>query len=270
MLSIMGFPQVVGLGVVLAMAGADVTTNWPSPESVRGWQRYAAAIEARRATERRDAGRFLALDFLPDAAAERRTLMAGNLVVQAMDAYDARGSRIDVPSAMVHHWRGAVFLRGATLERLMATLETEAPPTGPEVLNAAVLSRRPGAMQLFLRLQRTKLVTVVYNTEHDVTFTHEAPGRASSVSVATKIAEIADANKPSEHELPPGGDSGYLWRLNAYWRYQSVPGGVIAECESISLSRDVPFGLQYIAGPLIRSTARESMTRALEEIRKRG
>jgi hypothetical protein len=179
-------------------------------------------------------------------------------------------ARVDVPSAMVHHWRGAVFLPGATLERLMATLETEAPPAGPEVLKATVLSRGPGVMRLFLRLQRTKFVTVVYNTEHEVTFTHDAASRASSVSVATKIAEIADANKPSEHELPPGDDSGYLWRLNAYWRYQTVVGGVIAECESISLSRDVPFGLQFITGPLIRSTARESMTRALEEIRKRG
>jgi hypothetical protein len=265
MLWMMGFPQAVGLGLALAVAGAaEQTTNWPSRESVQGWQRYTAAVEARRAGEGRVPGRFLALDFLPDAAAERRTVMAGNLVVKSMD------TRVDVPSAMVHHWRGAVFLPGATLERLMETLETEAPPTGPEVLTAAVLSRRSGAMRLFLRLQRTKFVTVVYNTEHEVTFAHDAAGRASSVSVATKIAEVADANTPSEHELPPGDDSGYLWRLHAYWRYQVVAGGVIAECESISLSRSVPFGLGYIAGPLIASTARESMTRALEEIRKRG
>jgi len=264
MLSIMGFPQVVGLGLVLAVAGGGLTTSWPRSESVQGWERYAAAVEARRAGEQRDARRFLALDFLPGAATERRTVMVGNLVVQSMDA------RVDVPSAMVHHWRGAVFLAGATLERLMATLETEAPPTGPEVLNAAVLSRRPRAMRLFLRLQRTKFVTVVYNTEHEVTFARDTAGRASSVSVATKIAEVADANTPSEHELRSGDDSGYLWRLNAYWRYQVVPGGVIAECESLSLSRDVPFGLGYIAGPLIARAARESMTRALEEIRKRG
>jgi len=264
MLWMMGFPQAVGLGLVLTVAGADLTMRWPSRESVQGWQRYAAAVEARRTGEGRDARRFLALDFLPDAATERRTLMAGNLVVKSMDAH------VDVPSAMVHHWRGAVFLPGAALERLMGSLETEAPPAGPEVLKAAVLSRRPGGMRLFLRLQRTKFVTVVYNTEHEVTFARDATGRASSVSVATKIAEVTDVNRPSEHELPPGDDSGYLWRLNAYWRYQVVPGGVIAECESISLSRDVPFGLGFVIGGLIRGTAQESMTRALEEIRKRG
>jgi len=35
-----------------------------------------------------------------------------------------------------------------------------------------------------------------------------------------------------------GDDRGFLWRLNAYWRYEQVAGGVIAECESITLSRD--------------------------------
>jgi hypothetical protein len=64
-----------------------------------------------------------------------------------------------------------------------------------------------------------------------------------------------------------GDDRGFLWRLNAYWRYEAVPGGVIAECESVSLSRDVPFGLGLVAGPIIRSTARESMERTLESLR---
>jgi hypothetical protein len=36
------------------------------------------------------------------------------------------------------------------------------------------------------------------------------------VSTATKIAELADAGTPAEHELPPGEDRGFLWRLNAY------------------------------------------------------
>ncbi len=77
---------------------------------------------------------------------------------------------------------------------------------------------------------------------------------------------MADAGTPRERELSPDDDHGYLWRLNAYWRYESVAGGVIAECESVSLSRSVPFGLQYLAGPLIRSAARESMAHTLEAL----
>jgi hypothetical protein len=46
-----------------------------------------------------------------------------------------------------------------------------------------------------------------------------------------------------------------------------VAGGVIIECESVSLSRTVPSVVRYIVGPLIDSTARESMTRTLEAVR---
>src|SRR5258707_816067 len=91
--------------------------------------------------------------------------------------------------------------------------------------------------------------------------------RAASTSVATRIAELADADTPEERELPAADDRGFLWRLNAYWRYEEVPGGVIAECESISLSRDVPAFLRYLVNPLIESTARESMTRTLTALR---
>jgi len=48
-----------------------------------------------------------------------------------------------------------------------------------------------------------------------------------------------------------------------------VAGGVIAECESISLSRDAPALVRYVAEPLIESTARESMDRTLTSFRAR-
>jgi hypothetical protein len=87
--------------------------------------------------------------------------------------------------------------------------------------------------------------------------------------MATKIAEVSRPATSAERELAPGEDRGFLWRLNAYWRYEAVPGGVIAECESLTLSRDVPFFLEYLVGPLVESTARESMERTLTALRTR-
>ncbi len=66
--------------------------------------------------------------------------------------------------------------------------------------------------------------------------------------------------------MPAGDDHGYLWKLNAYWRYEQVPGGLIVECESISLSRDVPAILRYLVAPLVESTAKESMARTLSAL----
>jgi hypothetical protein len=44
---------------------------------------------------------------------------------------------------------------------------------------------------------------------------------------------------------------------------------VIAECESLSLSRDVPMLVDYIIGRVIDGTARESMERTLSALRTR-
>ena len=57
--------------------------------------------------------------------------------------------------------------------------------------------------------------------------------RASSRSVSTKIAELDQPGTPREREKKAGEDSGFLWRLNAYWRYEQLGDGVLIECESV-------------------------------------
>jgi len=118
-------------------------------------------------------------------------------------------------------------------------------------------------------LQRSKIVTVIYNTEHLVRYRLQGSTRASSSSIATKIAEVDHAHDGKEFEKPEGRDHGYLWRMNSYWRYQEVKGGVLVECESMTLSRSIPNLLEYIIRPIIKSVARESMKRTLESLRNR-
>ncbi len=256
--------------LVLALSAATVTVAAArlKPESEAGWTRYVSATERRIAGELTARDRFLSLDFTPEAAADRRALLAGEVVVHPADTVDTSGEDIDVPSALVHHWRGAVFVPHATVDVILAKLERGDLLTQQEdVLKSAILERAPGSLKVYLKLQRSKIVTVVYNTEHVVTFARISPTRATSQSLATKIAELDEANTSKERELPVGDDRGFLWKLNAYWRYEEVNGGVIVECESISLSRTVPAVVRYVVGPLIDSTAKESMTRTLEAVR---
>ncbi len=240
------------------------------PESVAAWTVYVDATERRIAGEVGKGGRFLATDLQPDAAARRRALTSGRILVDEIETVGSDGDGIDVPSAMLHHWRGAVFIPGASLDRMLEELGTGAPGGRQEdVLESKVLSRTPDGTRIFLRVQRKKFVTVVYNTEHLVRFERHGTERAASRSTATRIAEVENANTPTERELRPGEDRGFLWRWNAYWRYEQVPGGVIAECESVSLSRDIPSVFRLLVGPLIRSTAEESMERTLVTFRDR-
>lgn len=259
---------VVALMVVGSAAG--LAAAHLCPEAAAGWASYVAATEARMARELKSPRGFLALDFAPNADAARRAVLAGETVVEPMETRGPHGEALDVPDAMVHHWRGAVLIPKMTVARLVTELQQGAPPTKQEdVLQSKVLERRPDWMRVSLKLQRRKIVTVVYNTEHVVVFAHRDDGRATSASRATRIVEVEDANTPREHELPAGDDRGFLWRLDAYWRYEQTPGGVIAECESITLSRDIPAVLRFVVRPLVERAARESMTRTLVSLRAR-
>ena len=62
-----------------------------------------------------------------------------------------------------------------------------------------------------------------------------------------------------ERELPAGTGHGFLWRLNAYWLIEPRPNGVYLECRTISLSRDIPFGLGWAVGPFVRTLPTESL-----------
>jgi len=247
-------------------AVAVLSAAGPDSETLAGWTRYVAAVEARTAHEIQS-GPFLMID-APRRADERRRLGAGELVTAAGETRDADGAAIDVPNGLVHDWRGDVLIPGAKVDEILARLERQAPPAPPnEVLSARIVDAGPGWNRLALTLRRQKVISVFYATEHMVTFRKLQPGRATSRSVATSITELADYGTSAQKSVAPGQDHGFLWRWNAYWRFEETPAGVIAECESISLSRDVPGVIRFIAGPIIRDTARESMTGALEALR---
>jgi hypothetical protein len=258
--------RVAVLAVILALNGAVVAAARLHPEAIAGWSAYVSAAETRIRRELESPRGFLVMDFLQDAADQRRSVLAGGVVIQKLEAVDSQGRRMTVNSALVHHLRGEVLIPGVTVRELLTELQTRVPKQ-EDVLRSTILEREPDRMRIYLRLQRQRFVTVVYDTEHTVTFTRFGNTRAASTSTATRIAEVSDPDTPQERELPLGDDRGFLWRLNAYWRYEEVAGGVIAECESISLSRDVPSVLRYLVSPVVESTARESMERTLTTLR---
>lgn len=234
-------------------------------KTVAAWERYVAATERRIAGELDDAERFLALDFARGAADARRKVLAGDVVVERVEARDAAGRRIKVPSGAVHHWRGSILIPGITLDDLLHGLMHAVPPEEiqKDVLESRLIASDGDRREVFLKVRRESVVTVHYNTEHRVAYSRHGPGRASSSSASTRIAELEDAGSPAEREKPIGRDRGFLWRLNAYWRYQAVDGGVIVECESVSLSRGVPPVLNWMIRPIINRTARAALSDTL-------
>jgi hypothetical protein len=241
-------------------------------KTLAGWNQYVAVTRQRIDRELKASPRFLALDFAASPSSDRAAVVAGGMPVAEMHSVRANGGAIDVPGAWIHHWRGAVLIPNVTLSQVFSRLQAAVPGSGQgDVLASAILSRNGPSMHVFIKVQRqvrvVVLFTFVYNTEHDVTFTPHDDRHGSSTSVATKIAELDSPGTPAEREYAPGDDNGFLWRWNSYWRYEQVAAGVIAECESITLSRTPPFGTGLIAGRVARSEASASMTRALVNLR---
>ena len=261
------------LMVVLAgvTSSAEASAATLKTKTVRAWESYAQLTERRIDKEIAGGETFLALDLKPKEERERirKVLKDGSVHIESMLTRDAQGKEIEVDEGLIHHWVGSIFIPNVKLASLRTWLQNYDRHVDyfADVEKSKLLARDGENFKIFLRLVRKKVVTVRYNTEHAVAYRDHAPGRLSSRSIATKIAEVADAGSASEREKSSADDSGFMWRLNSYWRFQETEGGVIVECESISLSRSIPFGVGWLVGPFVESVPRESLNGLLVSIR---
>lgn len=181
------------------------------------------------------------------------------------------GRELPIPDGLVHHWLGVVFVPGATVDRGLALLQDydrHHDIYKPAVAGSRLVSRDGDRFKLFLRFFMKKVITVVVNSDHEAVFTRHEPARAESRIYSTRIAQVENPDTPREREKPVGRDDGYLWRLNSYWRFLERDGGLYLQCESITLTRGIPFGLGWIVGPFVTSIPRETLTFTLETTRK--
>lgn len=256
---------------VALLAPVDDVLAVPLPAAaVQVWDRYVRATEARIDAELKTSP-FLVIDRLSPRERADATAMvqAGAVAVVNLADSPLRGPMPTTPGALLHHWYGAVLVANVSVDDVLRFVQRyDDHARYFEDVTASRLESRNGARFVaFLKLRRQKVITVHYNTVHDVLYSRLDDAHASSRSVARKIAELEDPGTSSEREKPPGTDRGFLWRLNSYWRFEAREGGVLVECESLSLSRAVPSGLGWLVNPFVRSVPRESLERTLLSIR---
>jgi len=268
--------QALSLGAVAANTIAVLVTstaNFVLADRVVFAHRSAAWPRSRARHPRGAAAVILAAGILAassaDAAPDHTTLAAWSAYVSRVEdtatddaspcapGRDPRGHSQTVPGGTIHRWTGCTVVPGVTVDRLLQLLkEPGTPPPQEDILESRVLGRTADSLRVYLKLRRSAVLTVTYDTEHDVTFSRRSSEMASSRSVATAISEVG------------GSDRGFLWRLNSYWRYRQVGPAVHVELESISLSRPIPALLRPVASPVVASVARESVVRALAALQK--
>ena len=257
--------------IVFIARPPDATAATLKPETVKAWETYVQLTERRIAGELDGTTGFLRTDQLNPAKASgiRNVLRNGEVYVEKLSTTAANGDDIRVPDGLIHHWFGSIFVPNVRLSTLLDWIQDydQHHRYFKEVEQSKRVSRNGDTFQIFLRFVRKKVVTVHYNTDHTVVYRRHRTGEESSRSYTTRISEIENAGSATEKEKPIGDDSGFLWRLNSSWRFKEQDQGVVIECESISLSRSIPFGFGWLIKGFVESVPRESLESTLVSIR---
>jgi hypothetical protein len=242
------------------------------PQTLEAFNRYIRATETRIEKEVTRPQAFLYLEGLPEPKRSQTLagIRKGDIYMERLQTQDASGSSVEAPDGLIHHWIGAAFIAGAALGQVLDLAQDynhHQDIYKPEVIRSQLIHHEGNTYKIFYRLRKKKIITVTLNTNHDVEYFPMDATHCRSRSVATRIAEVADADQPGEHEKPIGHDGGFLWRMNSYWRFEEKDQGVYVEVESISLTRDIPAGFGWLIRPFVTSIPRESLVMTLGSTR---
>ncbi len=266
--------MVLALAVAAAAwAPADDASAQLKPRTLAEFQRYVQLTEMQMQED--GAGqpgrRGLWVDARP--AEERQNLYTrlrqGDIVVVRGHTRD-RGRDIDVDNGMIHHWIGTIWLPGVSLDQAVAfaqDYDRYREFYKPTIQRSRLLERDGNRFTIEMRLVTKHLITIVLDARYVVDYRQPDPSQVLTRSRSVSIDEVKDAGSPDERLVPSERGSGYLWRINNYCTFDEQEGGTMEQCESVSLTRDIPLLLSWIVKPFVTKVPRESLEFSLGRTR---
>jgi hypothetical protein len=194
---------------------------------------------------------------------------ATSLPPGVVTASPGRGNGIiEVPGGLVHHWRGAAFVRGATLEQALDVSHDYDDYTKvyKPVVASTLIARDGETYRAWMRLKGGGGgVSAVLDVRSTTVYVQTTPRSVYSMSTLDEIREVKNPGARDELLLPAGHDSGYLWRGNTFTRLFERDDGLFIEVESLGLSRRFPPLLGPLIGPIARRIGRRSVEISIQE-----
>jgi len=234
------------------------------PETVSAWDAYVETVKA-GVSAHCERNRFL----WTDQDAERlRQVRAGEIAIAPA------GSRSPqrVPDGLIHHWIGAAFLPGATVNEVFAIVRDYGRYQEfyrPAVVSSKTLAKTGGGDRFTMVVMNGVLFAQrAVDSDYQGRYVQLDPNRWYGITYTTRVQEIENYGEPSECRLPAGIGSGYIWRLFSVTRFEERDGGVYLELEAIALSRGIPPQFAWLVHPIVRHFARNSLLTSLEQTRQ--
>ncbi len=233
-------------------------------ETIEAFDRYIASTET-KLQPRWSGEHFLWFDDSPDI---RLRLLAGAVVAQPTQG----NGIITLPGGLVQDWIGAVFVPKTTLEETLRVVQDYPQHVEiykPNVTQVKVLSHAGNDYTIQTRVVKSKFfINAVMNIDNQIHYVPLDSKRVYSRSASQRVTEVGNPGKQNEHELPVGHDRGLMWRINGYWFFEESDGGVFITCESITLTRDIPFLMAKLLSPIVHELPAEALKTSLEQTRK--
>jgi hypothetical protein len=232
--------------------------------TLAAWQAYLKQSDVHMQERIEGRAPFLWMDESPDRAARVRR---GEAVIAPVAGHGTEG----VPDGLVHHWVGAVFIPGATIDGLLAVVHDY--DGYQEVYRPTVISSRTLACadtrQEFQMVWQRKIlmVTAAVVGRYQARDVKLDSNRGYSVAEAVEVREIERYRHAGERLLPPDTGNGFIWRIRSTARFQERDGGVYLELEAIALTRDIPASLAWMVNPVVNHLSVNSLTTTLRQTR---
>ena len=177
----------------------------------------------------------------------------------------------EIPHGLIHHWIGAVFMPGVTLAKMLQAdrdYNNQKIAYAPDVVDSKLLKKAGDNYQIYLRFQKKAGLTVILDTWHDVRYRDIDPKRTFSRSVCRRVQQVENAGTSDEKRLAPGEGLGVLWAMDSVWKLAERDGGLYAELDALTLTRDLPFGLSVSLGGIIKHISEGAVDSTLSAKRR--
>jgi hypothetical protein len=255
---------IAAVALAAALGAPAARAGQLQPDTLAAWQAYLKESDLHMQERVEGRAPFLWMDESPDRAAR---VQRGEVVIAPVVGHGTEG----VPNGLVHHWIGAVFIPGATIDGLLAVVHDY--DNYQRVYRPAVTSSRTlacaGAGQEFQMVWRRKILFVSAAMQgryhaHDIVIDAH---RGYSVAETVEVREIVNVGHPDQRLLPPDTGNGFLWRIRSVARFEERDGGVYLELEAIALTREVPASLAWMVNPVVNRLSVGSLTTTLRQTR---
>jgi hypothetical protein len=257
-------PALVWLLILFAAVKSSYSAEL-NQQALAAWDKYVSS--AQMAMQNRVAGKspFLWIDEDPMRGQQ---LKSGEIIVSPV----GKSHPLAVPHGLIHHWIGAVFIPGATIQSLAVVVGDYGRYSEiyrPTLVKAELLDSRSDQQKFsIVWVQRVWLATAAFYTELDSTNVTLNSQQGYMTFSTTRVQQIENYGEKDEHRLVPDEGSGYVWRLVSFARFEERDGGLYLELEVVGLSKDVPVSVRLLLKPVIDHVAQQGLATKLDQTRR--